>query len=68
MMHCDFCGSTRGVKEFRFPPDPPIVLCRVCSRLRVASPVTPKDVLYAVVSLFHALDLLPHDSDDEEEE
>jgi len=71
-MECDFCSSSRGAKEYTNPTNPiygeKIVLCQVCARLRgTTMGTTERDVLHAIVLLFHALDVLPHDTDDEEE-
>jgi len=54
-MRCDFCGSDRGVKEYKVGNGDPDRLCIVCSRLLGIKNTDSHAVLYAIVHLFHAL-------------
>lgn len=66
-MRCDYCSSLRGVEKFpSFPIEETVFLCRVCSRLHGTAPyrnVTLADINQNIVTLFHTLDLVPHDTD-----
>lgn len=66
---CDFCGSRREVQAYpEWAGIPPHNKCRVCSRLlgtNVTQVASNRDVMLAIVALFHTLDLTPWDSDQE---
>ena len=73
-MACDYCGSLRGVETYTNQIDPVngprIDLCEVCSRLWGTghAPVTLNDINRNIVTLFQTLGLVPHDTDDDEDE
>jgi len=64
-MRCDFCGSDRGVEEYpdvsrqMFGVTAKDRLCIVCSRLVGIRNADSHAVLYAIVQLFHALEVEP---------
>lgn len=68
MLRCDYCDSTQGVEPY--PPEPDgidVFKCQVCARLFGTRPqVSLSDINKNIVILFHTLDLIPHDTDEEE--
>jgi len=64
---CDYCYSRRGVETYS-DHQGDRRLCQVCSRLHGTGGVTPPslgDLNRNIVTLFHTLDLIPHNTDDE---
>ncbi len=61
-MTCQFCQSDREVQEYKTFNNS-VHLCRVCSRLNGTEygRVSNENIMYAIVQLFHALDLRPLD-------
>jgi len=63
-MSCDFCGHGPAKTYKLFGGD--MDFCEVCARLNGTQhgQVSNRDVLYAIVQLFHALDVQPKDDEE----